>query len=285
MSDFFDLVESTETQETGDVVVSNQENSNVLDVSPSTMDNLIAVSEEAEKRIAAINKIKQIALRVTNPQDWVNQGGKPYLQSTGAEKVARMFGISWRIDEPLVETSQDGHYQYTYKGIFSLKSDTIEAIGVRGSKDDFFGVKYVRDSNGVSQKTTLPPTEVDRSNVKKSAYTNCIVNGITRILGIRNLTWEDISAAKIDVSKIATISYLGKTEMTEDAKKMRDEISAILKEMSGGDAQKASKILQDSTSFVGRDGTKVQGKKSVDEISEKAMPITLSKLKQLKGAK
>ena len=78
------------------------------------------MAQQAEKRIDAINKIKQIALKVTNAKDWVDQGGRPYLQASGAEKIARLFGISWRIDEPQVVVEESGHFEYTYKGYFTM---------------------------------------------------------------------------------------------------------------------------------------------------------------------
>ena len=83
-------------------------------------DNLVRMAEFAEKRIEAMKRIKTAALRVTSQHDWVDQSGKPYLQVSGSEKVARLFGISWRIDEPQLTTEEDGHFSYTYKGYFTL---------------------------------------------------------------------------------------------------------------------------------------------------------------------
>ena len=76
-------------------------------------DNLVIMAENAEKRVDAINRIKKAALKVTNKHDWTDQGGKPYLQVSGSEKVARLFGISWRLDEPIMEVDEDRHFSYT----------------------------------------------------------------------------------------------------------------------------------------------------------------------------
>ena len=182
------------------------------DVPAIADDNLVAIAEKAEKRIDAINKIKRVALKVTNHNDWIDQNGRPYLQTSGAEKVARLFGISWRIDEPEFVQEEDGHFSYTYKGYFSLQGVTIEAIGTRSSKDGFFK-KYdysKKDENGKAIRVELPPSEIDKGDVKKAAYTNCIGNGITRLLGIRNLTYDDLKEAGIDVSKITQVEYKSK---------------------------------------------------------------------------
>jgi len=165
---------------------------------------LVALAEQAEKRVDALVKIKRAALKATNPKDWTNQNGNPYLQVSGAEKVGRIFGISWRISEPVKENLEGGHFDYTYKGYFTLAGATIEAIGTRSSKDGFF--KRYGWNEGI--KTELPASEIDAGDVKKAAYTNCIGNGISRLLGIRNLTWDDLKEfAGITQEQVAGIDY------------------------------------------------------------------------------
>ncbi len=170
-------------------------------------DTLIAVAEQAEKRITAMSKIKAMSLKVTNPYDWTDQGGKPYLQVSGAEKVGRLFGISWRIDEPVFEIEEGGHFSYTYKGYFTLGGSTIEAIGTRSSKDGFFK-KY---DNGAE----LPPSAIDKGDVKKAAYTNLLGNGITRILGMRNLTWAELAEAGIRQEEVQKVNFKEKGKAKE----------------------------------------------------------------------
>lgn len=187
-----------------ELAVYNAEPEEVEIITPITNNTLVELAEQAEKRIDAMNKVKRVAIKLTNPHDWTDQGGKPYLQVSGAEKIARMFGVSWRISEPTKDSFEGGHYSFTYKGYFSLAGATIEAIGTRSSKDGFFK-KYGYD-NGT--KTELPASEIDPGDVKKSAYTNCIGNGITRLLGIRNLTYEDLAEfAGITKEQIAKVGY------------------------------------------------------------------------------
>jgi len=167
-----------------------------------TDDTLIHIAEQAEKRIDAVIKIKQIALKVTNKDDWVDQEGKPYLMASGSEKVANLFNISWRIDEPVMEQEADGAVTYNYKGEFSLAGRTIEVEGSRSSRDTFFK-KYIWE-NG--KKTGEKP--LDRRDLKMAAYTNLLGNGITRILGIRNLTYADLEKyAGIKQSEVKGVKY------------------------------------------------------------------------------
>lgn len=166
---------------------------------PAIMDDkLIQIAEQAEKRIDAVKKIKSVALKVTNAHDWVDQAGKPYLQASGSEKVARLFGISWRINEPTYDEDGDGHFSFTYRGEFSFQDISIEAIGVRGSKDKFFSRSHGKD---------IPPSEIDKGNVKKAAYTNLLGNGITRLLGIRNLSYEDLADTGITKAMVTRFEY------------------------------------------------------------------------------
>lgn len=179
-------------------------------------DTLIALAEQAEKRIDAMNKIKNIALRLTNKHDWVDQNGKPYLQASGAEKIGRMFGISWQISEPIFEGEEGGHFNYTYKGTFSLVGASIEAIGTRSSKDGFFR-KYSYPKG--QDRVELPPSEIDKGDVKKSAYTNLLANGITRLLGIRNLTYDDLNQfAQIRKDDMARVEYKKGTQKQSESK-------------------------------------------------------------------
>lgn len=177
---------------------------------PITDDTLMSLAEQAEKRIDAMTKIKKVSLKLTNKHDWTDQGGKPYLQVSGAEKIARMFGISWKVSAPEFEQQEGGHFAYTYKGYFKLAGASIEVIGTRSSKDGFFK-KYdwsEKDEAGNGIKKELPPSEIDRGDVKKAAYTNCIGSGITRILGLRNMTYEDLQEfAGITKDMISSVGY------------------------------------------------------------------------------
>lgn len=187
------------------------------DVPAIADDNLIRIAEQAEQRIDAMMKIKRVALKMTNAKDWTDQGEKPYLQVSGAEKVGRLFGISWRINEPQLETEPDGHFSYTYVGEFSLGGARIEVIGTRSSRDGFFK-KYRYVNN---ERVELPVSEIDRGDIKKSALTNLLGNGITRLLGIRNLTWEDLQEfAGINKDQVTGIKY--KTKGQAD-KPIQDE--------------------------------------------------------------
>lgn len=146
-------------------------------------DNMLMVAERADKMVDAMNKIMRSAIRITKPKDWVIIGGTPYLQESGATKVARLFGISWRILDQHAEYDKDGYPTYFYRMEFVMGKNTIESEGSRCSKDDFFAGRNKKKS----------PDEVDIRDVRMAAFTNCINNGIKRILpGLRNIDIKDL---------------------------------------------------------------------------------------------
>ena len=242
-----------------------------------TNETLVGLATQAEKRVDAINKIKAYSLRLTQPSDWVDQGGRPYLQVSGAEKIARLFGISWRLDEPIREELEGGHYIYTYKGYFSLAGAEIEAIGSRSSKDPFFK-RYVYE-NG--ERKELPPSEIDPGDVKKAAYTNCIGNGITRLLGLRNISYDDLeNVAGIRRDQITRVEYKtkGKADSgiaSEEAKEVTGEVADV--RMKKGKT-KAGKEYVLYTIFSGGDQYKTFSEsyaKIAKEAMETGTPVTI----------
>jgi len=161
--------------------------SNTTLMTASLEQNSLAIAiQNAEANVTYIARIKQIALKVTNSNDWLDQGGKPYLSVSGAEKVARLFGVTCYVNEPNIEYEADGsgHFSYCCTGKFTLNNASIDGvIGARTSKDPFFK-KYKYNDDG--SKMELPISSIDKMDIKKAAYTNCMGNGITRFSDSRN---------------------------------------------------------------------------------------------------
>lgn len=188
-------------------------------------DDIIQIAEQAEARVAAVVKIKRAALMVTNGGDWVDQNGKPYLMASGAEKVANLFNISWRFlaPEPVKTMDADGeNFTYTYSAEFSMGTRSIQVEGSRSSKDKFF-MQYEYGEKGADGKATRTEKSVyNRDNerdVKMAALTNLLGNGITRLLGIRNLSYADLQEfAGISPEMIGKVEYKSKGEKKEPIK-------------------------------------------------------------------
>lgn len=168
----------------------------LLDSNP---DNIIYLAERADKYIAAMNKIMTAALKITNELDWCLIGGTPYLQESGATKVARLFGISIQvIGNPTIEVDRDGYKTYTYRARFMLRDQYVECEGSRSASEDFFAGK------GKTKK----PDEIDDRDVKMAAYTNCVNNGIKRLIpNLRNIDVATLEAAGLKTSEIRGYTF------------------------------------------------------------------------------
>lgn len=185
-----EIMEPMQAMETGN------RNTGLLDAS---MDNIMYLAEKADKMITAMNKIMSAALKITSEHDWTLIGGKPYLQESGATKVARLFGISWQIGEPRIECDAEGYKTFTYKGRFEMRGQFIECEGSRSMKDDFFGGK---------PDARKSVDEISERNVRQAAYTNCINNGIKRIIpGLRGIDVKTLEEAGIDAGKIKGYTF------------------------------------------------------------------------------
>lgn len=185
-----DIVEPMQVMDAGN------RNTGILDTSA---DNIMYLAEKADKMINAMNKIMSAALKITSEHDWTLIGGKPYLQESGATKVARLFGISWQIGSPKIECDAEGYKTFTYKGRFEMRGQFIECEGSRSMKDDFFGGK---------PDARKSVDEISERNVRQSAYTNCINNGIKRIIpGLRGIDVKTLEDAGIDTGKIKGYTF------------------------------------------------------------------------------
>lgn len=178
------------------VMDAGSQNTGLLDTSA---DNIMYLAEKADKMITAMNKIMSAALKITSEHDWTLIGGKPYLQESGATKVARLFGISWQIGSPKIECDTEGYKTFTYKGRFEMRGQFIECEGSRSMKDDFFGGK---------PDARKSADEISERNVRQAAYTNCINNGIKRIIpGLRGIDVRALEEAGIDTKKIKGYTF------------------------------------------------------------------------------
>ena len=167
-----------------------------------SVDHLLMMAKRADEAIAATNKMMMAALKITTEYDWVLIGGQPYLQESGATKVANLFGVSWQlIGAPTVIADADGYKTYTYKARFMLNSRFVECEGSRSMKEDFF-------ASAGKDKPLKKPDEIVERDVQLAAYTNCINNGIKRLIpGLRNIDIKTLESAGFEVSKIRGYTF------------------------------------------------------------------------------
>lgn len=248
-------------------------------ITVETSDDLISI---AQRRLDTVKKIINIALKITTYRDWVNQNGNPYLVHSGAEKVARLFGITLsniKTEKMWADDSKGKYYIYKTTGKATLpgKFDSIEALGTCSQRDPFFGK---------AKGEFLDTLEIDETNIMKASYSNFTVNAITHLLGLRNLTWEELKEAGIDKAKIQEIKYQSgsqkvKQTATPEEVKRQKEIWDWLMQITAGNDELARERLKLESGFKSKDGDWIEGKTDPKYLTDKWLNITHRKIKEI----
>ncbi len=236
---------------------------------------------QAERYFNVLGQIRRMSIKLTNNLDWTNEGGNPYLQKSGCDKIAGAFGVQIYDTTFVKETCKDdkGDYiMFTCTGNGRWNNHEESEVGTCSTRDDFFGKK------GGEYK---PLSEVDLTDVKKKAFTNMANRLIKKLLGL-SFTWEEIeklSEGKVTAANVQKVEYgqgsRGGNTDSPQTKSKRDECRAMLLKLSGNDEKSAIAMLIKLTAFTGKDGAAVPGRDHVNKLSEKQVDILHGKLKNM----
>lgn len=239
--------------------------------------NIEKTVEQARRYFNVLGQIRKLAIKLTNNLDWTNEGGNPYMQKSGCDKIAGAFGV--RISDALIEKEickdDKGEYvMYTCSARGTWNNHEESEIGTCSTRDDFFGK---RDGG------YKPLSEVDLTDIKKKAFTNMANRMIKKLLGL-SFSWDEIkelSEGKISADSVQKVSYgagsKGGNTDSPETKKKRDEIRVMLLKLCDGEAQHAQHMLEEMTAFTGNNGP-VKGKSNVLYLTEKQIPFVHANL-------
>jgi hypothetical protein len=240
---------------------------------------------QAERYMKALDRIRKLAIKMTNYADWTNQGGKPYLLKSGCDKIAGGFGIrveNAKYIEPETVTDELGEYRiYTVTGDFVWQNNYKSNVGKCSTRDSFFCMK---------DGSPKPLSEIDVVSVQKKAFTNMLQRGIKDLLGLA-YTWQEIkeySEGKIDKDTCAHVNYQSKGNDkspppadTEQDKILRSEIGSMLMEMNNGDKNALANQLEKYSEFPKPDKSgMVKGKRNRAHLKGKRLQVTHNKIKE-----
>lgn len=235
-----------------------------------------------EKNIQLFNRIKIVALKLTKPSDWVNQGGSPYLMDRGAENVAIAFGVDISDVRLALEWAEDNkgrYYTYVASGkAYSKKlARYVEDMGVCSQRDRFFGW----DSH---ERAWRPIEDVDMANIRRKAVTNLYNRLIKRVIGLMNVTFDDLKQAGIDPDKLGKVEYMAgrersEAEITVEGKELRTKLGDMLMRMANNDKDLASKLLEKYSAWKDDNG-KEHKATTLARMSEKWIRSTYGKVKK-----
>jgi len=235
-----------------------------------------------EKNIELFNRIKLVALKLTKPSDWVNQGGAPYLMDRGAENIAIAFGVDIsdvRLSLEWAEDNKGRYYTYVASGkAYSKKLGRyVEDMGVCSQRDRFFGW----DSK---ERAWRPIEDVDMANIRRKAVTNLYNRLIKRVIGLMNVTFDDLRASGIDPEKLGKVEYVAgreraEAEITPEGKELRTKLGDMLMRLANNDKALAVKLLEKYSLWKDKDG-KEHKASSLANMSEKWIRTTYGRVKK-----
>lgn len=277
--------------------------------------NYTAMLQKFRDRALFVDGVRKEALAHSKPHHWLSRKAKSgqvtfSLMGPGAERIRTIAPIGFtaarRREERWNKEDGPGYTVYFECEVYlgSPKTGLLPVMGTCSSDDDFFSTEHVelpynpenpehkaaldsgegRVSGSGDQKTLyirrrIPAAEVTKENIEKSALTNLIVNGVTRVLGIRNISSEELAEAGIDASKIGGFEY-GSTrsasgQLAPAEEQKRTEIKKMLVEMHGGDEAKALANLKERTAF-----NDYKGCESWDRLTPKQIPRHYESIKK-----
>jgi hypothetical protein len=267
--------EGGEDMSNGDQLPLEAEPKDIVPVTPGLPSE--GALDRAEKRDALMRRVMQLAITATNESDYSMLGQNLWIEATGVEKIARRFGITF--GRPTItkeyHDDKDGKRFYTMvcEGeIFMSDVDRIWAIGTADSNDQFL--------------TQDHKNEADVNDIRKKAWSNWEVNGVTRLLGIRGITTDDLKAGHLNPQLIRGVKFRSKEETPVGnggttgitGLEMRRQIGEALTAEFGEDEDAAKTKLRLVTEFKGNDGKMVLGIEDVAMLSGKRLEIAHAKI-------
>ena len=227
----------------------------------------------AEKSLENLARVRRLALRVTDENDWTDVGGRPYLNSSGAMKVAALFGLSLtdtRVAELHQEFQGNKVVRYVARTTARFLGRELEIEGVASSDEQFFSKRDGR---------RLPLSEVNLNAVRKKAVTNAQNRAVKGILGLGGLTWAEVRSAGVKTGGVSSVAYAGRKSPAQKPsgkaflKKVRVDLAAA-------DGVSVERALREYSEVVGKDG-KPRWARSVDEMSEAWVRKALEKAERV----
>ncbi len=245
----------------------------------SELRDIDEVVTNLEKSIASYKRLKLVALKLTDEGDWVSVNKKPYLTETGCHKIAPAFGVHLTKPDIKSEAHDDKNGRYLVyiasgQAFSRVLNIWLADIGVCTQRDKFFA-KETDLKTGKKVWKEIP--DIDLADIIKKAVSNLNGRLIRKLLGMVGLSWDDLKSAGLDISKITQVEYKTKTPQSPQGSRLspdntikpkaesraasedeiallKDELSSMLSEMSGGDKAMGEQLLKTFSSYNDKEG-------------------------------
>jgi hypothetical protein len=209
----------------------------------------------------AFKKLRVILIGYTRAKDWINLDGTPYLQESGAQAIAGgpipISITGMKSEKDWTEDNKGKYYKWIYQAVSTnlITGRKLEVEGICTSRDHFFG-----KVSGVFKAIE----NVEERSIMEKARTNLYRNAITRVLGLRNITWDELSSANIDIKTIAKVEHTVMGKKTGAAEKAIED--AEKRKTEGTQEQKGydRKVIETAGSIT----TSISTAKNMDELKK-----------------
>lgn len=216
----------------------------------------IGIVTEAQivERIRMLDTLIRHCLCRTQPYDWIDFDGTPYLEGEGGARMAVVLGCDYPRSVFDVTKKDNGHFFVECYTDIVLGGRSVSGMGDCSSDEKFFTRMYPTgklDGTGkeIKEKRGPQPHEVNIMDLKKKAEQNALTRAVTTFLGIRGLSWGDlekltsghITKEKADAVKFKRGSHGGSADTKQaQAETVASENAALEK------YQTAMKKLEDA---------------------------------------
>lgn len=165
-----------------------------------------------EKQIELRHKLLLTAVRATKKHDWIDFGGKPYLEGEGAARImAAVRGF--KVGEAIFQEEKIGdHYFIDCLLQIEWMGQSVVALGDCSTVDKFFtgaegdaGI-LAREEKRTGSKELA--ARLIRGDARKKARENAISRGVSELMGLKGLTWDDLKGLGYDSTAAgATVTF------------------------------------------------------------------------------
>jgi len=226
---------------------------------------------QLQGRAELMRNILPHLVKCCNARNIKDLDGNPYVDSDACERIANIVGIS--LGSPKIEKywedDGDGKRVFCVDVIGEAQAfgRTVTEIGGCTSEDLFYhkrvGDEYVQ---------RLPMSKL-RLEVTKKAMANWQGRAIRTVLGLKELTWEELEKVGFKQSESTSVKYRKESEQDSDrkdkAEECRGKIAAKLMADCGNNKEAAQMLLKSLTTFEKSDGSTFDGYTSTKKLSEK----------------
>lgn len=180
-------------------------NKNLMNPSDNIIDD--GFIDRVARQVELRSKLLKTALKALRTHDVIDFGGKPYIEGEGAARIMAAIGGFVVGKAEFTEEIIPPHYFLTCELPIEFKyskGSTI-AIGESSTADIFFtGKDGVSGNYGKHLDRTgseVTAARLLRGDAMKKARENAMSRGVTELLGLKGLSWEDLAELGFSRSK------------------------------------------------------------------------------------